>query len=712
MRDTSNELNHIKIALAGNPNVGKSVIFNTLTGLSQVIGNWPGKTVSKAEGKARFENYVFEIIDLPGIYSLSTYSLEEIISREFIINEKPDYIINVIDSNHLERNLFFTLQLLLLGRPVIVSLNQYDILTKQGYEIDIKKIEELLGVPVIPAIAVHNRGLHEVLEKIIEIEEDSLDYKAKQFKFGKEIDSRIEEIMNLFQKLYPSHPYTSRFAAIKLIENDESIIQTLQLGNGKTEEIQESNNILLEKSKELRNELEEIHGEQIYTVINSEFYNIANRITKDVEILKKTSSKQKWTEFLDYVTIHNVWGYLILAVMLFGMYSIIFTIGDWISGLIDGLVEIWEPGAISLLGGEESWVYIVLWKGLLGGMFSGIGGVLPFVFLFFLFIEILQDTGYLPRAAYLMDNFLHKIGVHGKTIIPMLLGFGCNVPAIMACRIMETEREKRRSILITSMIPCAAVATIIMGLVGKFIGLPYALLLYAVNFVAIIFIGKIMGKNEAFKESELIIELHDFRVPNFKVIAKQTFHRSKEFIFLALPLIMVLGGIMEILLAYDLLGPINSLLSPITYWFLGLPAAIGIYLLYGILRKELNLVLLELFVIGSGSTMIEYLTPIQMMVFCLVTMLYIPCMATLIVIQKEAGTKFALQILLGETILAILIAGIIRWLYVLNSLSAIPDLIAIILSFTEFFILMGIFIKIFNIIKTKAEKSKKLIKNK
>ena len=216
------EEKHLKIALAGNPNVGKSVIFNQLTGLSQIVGNWPGKTVAKAEGKARFDQFIFEIVDLPGIYSLSTYSLEEIISRQYIIDEKPDFIINVIDVNHLERNLFFTLQLLMLNRPMVISLNQYDLLKKRGYEIDTKHLELLLGVPVVTTTAVHNRGVHELLEKIINFYYQ--DYQPKIFPFGKEIEVYLAEFTQKIQKYFPNRDFPLRFAALKLLENDVIIV--------------------------------------------------------------------------------------------------------------------------------------------------------------------------------------------------------------------------------------------------------------------------------------------------------------------------------------------------------------------------------------------------------------------------------------------------------------------------------------------------------
>ncbi|MCF2141551.1 MAG: ferrous iron transport protein B [Candidatus Lokiarchaeota archaeon] len=693
MKTEKQEIKTIRIALAGQPNVGKSVIFNTITGLSQVIGNWPGKTVAKAEGTARFHNYIFKIIDLPGIYSLSTYSLEEIVSRDYILNEKPDYLINVIDSTHLERNLFFTLQLSMLNVPMIISLNQIDLLEERGYKIDYSKLEKILKFPTIPAIAVHNRGVHEILEKIIEIEEQKRKNKEKEenqdksikyqeniekkqnrvnkiedlfirksnkydIKLGKEIEEQLIKIIQRFPSDLNKGNYPSKFLALKLLENDDESIRYLRELNPNSKNIIDR---LIYLVGELRQNLEEIHGEQITTIINAEFYNIASQIVENVLVIEKRSRKTKWSYIFDHITLGNVSGYIIFFGLMLGIYFLVFRFGDWISGLMDTLYEIWTPKAENWMD-PSSWWYKIIWIGIMGGLFAGVGGVLPYVIPFFLIIEILQDTGYLPRAAYLMDRFMHHIGVHGKTIIPILIGFGCNVPAVSAAMIMETEREKKRAILVSSMIPCSAVTTIVLGLVAKYMGFLWAVVLYIINFGVIILIGRILtrlDKSHAM-DSELIIELHEFRTPNFQVILKQTWARSKEFVVMALPLIVILGIILQILMEFNLTAPINAVLYPISVIILGLPVEVGVYLFYGVLRKELNLVLLEMFVASQGLTMVQFMNPLQMLTFTLVTMLYIPCLATIITIKKETGWKFALQVMFLELGIALIFGGIMH----------------------------------------------------
>ncbi|MHA1764979.1 MAG: ferrous iron transport protein B, partial [Promethearchaeota archaeon] len=686
----------IHIALAGNPNVGKSVIFNQLTGMSQVVGNWPGKTVKKAEGSCKFKNYMFKIIDLPGIYSLSTYSIEEIVSREYIVEKKPDYIINVVDCNQLERNLFFTIQLQMLNRPMILALNQYDLLLQRGFEIDEEKLRDALGICTQKVVAVHNRGVHELLEKIIEIEEGRKDYTPCSIKFGKEIENEIENISHELEtkNFLPDSQYPLQFSAFKLLDNDEHIKKHLIDSND------HQLDHFLYKIEEKRKNLEDLHGETISTILNSEIYNIANNLYEKSILIKKPSRAFKFRNFLDHITIHSILGYLILAVILLGTYFMIFRFGNWISGLMDDLIISLTPGAEKLMGGPDNWIFKLVWNGFVAGLFAGIGGVLPFVIPFYFFIEILQDIGYLPRAAYLMDRFMHRIGVHGKTIIPILLGFGCSVPAVSACAIMETENQRKRSILISSMIPCSAITTIVLGLVAKYLGLGMTAILYLILFSIIISVGKILTIFSDVDESELIIELHDFRVPNFKVILKQTWHRSKEFVYLALPLMIILGVLLQIFVEFNLLEWMNVLLSPITVYFLGLPIGIGVYLIYGILRKELNLILLQLFVASLGITMVEYLSPIQMITFTLITLLYIPCLATFITIKKEAGRKFAWHLLFFRIITAILVAGIFRWIFELvdkinkNVKFEYKILITVLLFFTILFLIVSFMAKL------------------
>ncbi|MFX1525117.1 MAG: ferrous iron transport protein B, partial [Promethearchaeota archaeon] len=489
-RKLFNVNNVINIALAGNPNVGKSVIFNQLTGLSQTIGNWPGKTVEKMEGYLDFLGFHFNIVDLPGIYSLSTYSIEEIVSREYLISKDVDIIINVVDSTNLERNLFFTFQLLELEVPMIIAMNQMDILRKRNIDIDFQQFEKIMDLPVLPVVAVHGTGVHQLLEKAIEMVQNrgsDVNFSKTKTKvkklgsfrsFGKEIESKVQDLTAKIERPLINeneNHYPSRFLALKLLEGDEEIQKSLNT----TKKFSG----ILDLALHYRKDLEDYHGEDINTIISSEIYKNINNLVEKVTIIKSKQElfRKSIADKIDHITTHSLFGYLILILVLIGIYVFTFTIGDFLGGLIDTSFGTWTAYIHSVFGSTNI-VINLLWDGALGGLFGAIGGVLVYVIPFFLVIEILQDSGYLPRAAFLMDRLMHSIGVHGKTIITMILGFGCNVPACAGCRIMETEREKKMSLALTSLIPCAAVMTVVMGLIGRYLGMGWVIVLFLINF--------------------------------------------------------------------------------------------------------------------------------------------------------------------------------------------------------------------------------------
>jgi ferrous iron transport protein B len=519
-------------------------------------------------------------------------------------------------------------------------------------------------------VAVHGTGVHQLLEKAIEMIKISKDNPVAEYNkqkkpeslqittFGKEVEEKVISLLhslkdNLTKNSIDFH-YSPRFLAIKLLEKDEEILKLLRTDN-KFEGT-------IVSAKKYRNQLEDYHGEDIHTILSSEIYKNINTIIERVVKIKshKELKKVSIADKLDHLTTHSVFGYVILVLVLIGIYMFTFTIGDLLGGLIDGIFSSWTE-IIHSFYGESNFFINIFWDGALGGFFGGLAGVLVYVIPFFFVIEILQDSGYLPRAAFLMDRIMHAIGVHGKTIITMILGFGCNVPACMGCRIMETEREKKISIALTSLVPCAAAMTVVMGLVGRYLGLGWVTILFIINFSVILLVGRILNKIMPGKCTELIMEMHEYRIPNYNVIFKQTWMRTKGFIFKALPIIIGLGILLELLLIFNILGPINFILSPITVLWLGLPAVTGLFLIYGILRKELTLVLLSLFAANIGLTVVELLTPIQMIVFSLVTMLYVPCFATIIIIAKNSNWKYALQITFLEIGLALLIGGIVHF---------------------------------------------------
>lgn len=631
----------LKIALAGNANVGKSVIFNHLTGLHQHIGNWPGKTVEKAEGTLQFKGYTIDIVDLPGIYSLSTYSLEEVISRKYIAVERPDVVINVVDASVLERNLFFTLQLMELETPMIIALNQMDIAKSKGIQVDIRKMEQVLGVPVVPTIAVKGMGIDKLLEKAIEVGETKPGRKPAQIRYGEEIEEKISLLVDAMKDV--EFIYPRRYTAIKLLEGDEEIER----------EVNRVAPQVVAMAKKLATEIERLHGHGCSTVITSERYEAAGCIARAVQAIVPPI-KPTLGERLHSFTTHKVTGYLTMILSLVLIFYGIFTFGDYTSGLLSDLLYSLEPLVTGAFGAGI--IADLIWGGVMEGVIAGITIVLPYIIPFYLILYFLENSGYLSRIAFLMDNIMHKMGLHGKAFIPLMLGFGCNVPACLGCRIMETQREKLLAAFVTTLVPCAATTVIILGLVGNFLGIQWALALYLFNFLMIFLLGRLAFKVVPGEPTALIMEMHDYRWPHMKTILKQTWFRVAEFIKIAFPMIIAGSLALKLAEAAGLLEPVAAALSPITVAWLGLPAITGITLMFGVLRKELSLVMLAA-LLGT-TNFAQVLTPVQMVVFTLVAMFYIPCIATIAALVKEFGLKKALLITIFEIAFAILLGGV------------------------------------------------------
>ena len=631
------------IALAGNANVGKSVIFNYLTGLHQHIGNWPGKTVERAEGTLHFKGYTIDIVDLPGIYSLSTYSLEELVSRKYIAVERPDIVINVVDSSVLERNLFFTLQLMELVTPMIIALNQMDMAKKKGIEIDIEQLEKLLGIPVIPTVAIKGVGIFQLLEKAIEIIEKEPMAKPVEVKYGEEIEERIVKLARMvegFQFWYPP-----RYMAIKLLEEDEEIAR----------EVSRINPQIVSTAKKLAKELENLHGHACSTVITSERYEAAGRIAREAQKLV-SPIKPSIGEKLHAVTTHKILGYPFMAFSLLLVFYSIFTLGGHTSELLSDFFYGWEPLFASLFG--TGILGKLVWDGVIEGIIAGITIAVPYIVPFYLILYFLEDSGYLSRIAFLMDNAMHKMGLHGKAFIPVMLAYGCNVPACLGCRIMETERERLLAAFVTTLVPCAARTVIILGLVGQFLGIQWALMLYILDIVVIFTLGRLAFKVLPGEPTALIMEMHDYRVPHLNTVLKQTWFRLAEFIKIAFPLIIVGSLAIKLAEVFGLLEPIATVLSPVTVTWLGLPAITGITLIFGILRKELTLVMLATLLGTTNFAEVPGFGPVQMVVFTLVAMFYIPCIATIAALTREFGWKKALFITVFEIFFAIIVGGV------------------------------------------------------
>lgn len=624
------------IALAGNANVGKSAIFNCLTGMHQHVGNWPGKTVERAEGSLQFKGFNIEIVDLPGIYSFSTFSLEELVSREYIAFEKPDVVINVVDSCVLERNLFFTLQLLEMQVPVIIALNQADLAKAKGIIIDEKRLSEFLGVPVVPTIGIKGVGVYELVEHAINMSKRKVQVKPKEIRYGKEIEERVEQLEALLRgaKL----PYSPRFVALKLLENDDEI----------RKHVQEVNSQVVAASQDLAREIERIHGEPCSVVLSSERYAVANRITKEVQHTTPLG-RQTLVERIDELATHRVFGYILMLLVMFSVFFAIFWFGGWASKGMSDFFNIFRPRAMGVV---ES----VLWEGVVGGFVAAVTLVLPYVLPFYLLLTVLEDSGYLPRVAFLLDNLTHKMGLHGKAIIPIILGYGCNVPACYSCRIMETQRDRLTAAFVVTFVPCTARIIVVLGLVAAFVNLQWAFALLLIDLVIVFLMGRLAFKAIPGESMGMIMELPSLRVPSKRVVVAQTWTRVKSILTMVFPIYMV-GGLLLALMHYTgLFKPVETIFAPITVWWLGLPAIASVLLLFGVVRKEL-VVIMPAILFGTAN-LAEVFTPAQMIVLAFVTMIYVPCVATFVMLKKEFGWKTTLYITIFEVAFAVALGGI------------------------------------------------------
>jgi len=630
----------LRVALAGNANVGKSVIFNQLTGLHQHVGNWPGKTVERAEGSLSFGGYTIDVVDLPGIYSLSTYSIEELISREYIAVERPDVLINVVDASVLERNLFFTIQLLELEPRMVVALNQVDLAESKGIHIDAVKLSSLLGVPVIPTVATKNIGLQELMRKVVEVAGGEWRHPAP-IRYGSEVEGRIEALTEAVRGV--ETPYPPRWVAIKLLEGDDEIERIVYRLKPSVEEVVER----------LKREIEEIHGHDAASVIASERYAVANRIAAEASVHRVP--RRTLADRLDEATSHPVLGYVFMAAVVLAVFYAIFTFGDYTSGLIGEGFKALRAIYEGCFGSGP--VAAFVWDGLVEGIIAGVTIALPYIVPFYVALSVLEDSGYLARIAFLMDSVMHKIGLHGKGFIPMMLGFGCNVPACLGCRIMETERERLICAFVASLIPCAARSIVIMGLVAEYVGFEWAIALYLIDFVLIFALGRLAFKVVPGEPMGLIMEMPAYRRPTLRVTASRTWFKLKDFVNTAFP-IMIAGNLgIQLASLVGLLDLVQGALSPVTVGWLGLPAAAGVTLIFGVLRKELTLILLASLLGTSNFALV--LTPTQMFIFAFVVMIYIPCIATIAVLVKEFGYKRAAIISLTEIGLAVALGGIL-----------------------------------------------------
>lgn len=622
------------VALAGNANVGKSATFNQLTGVEQDIGNWPGKTIERAEGLLQYRGQRIRIIDLPGIYSINALSTEEQISREFIAHDHPDVVVNIVDASALERNLFFTLQLAELDSPLILAVNQMDLAAQKGIHIDTQKLSGLLGVPVIPTIAIQGKGIIALSDAIVSAVRDRP--KPHTIRYGREVEDRIEKIM----KLLPSGAggYPPRWSAIKLLEGDTDTVW----------EVKKEAPDVIAASQVYARELERIHGEPAGTVMSGERYHAAERMVSEVmEIHTHGDQEVTLTERIDRIALHPVLGYLLLILTIGGLLIWTFIIGAWMSEFITTFLAGIAPIRPLVKGSVPE----ILFNGAWTGFVASLTLIIPYIIPFYLFLALIEDTGFLTRFSMMLDRGMHRMGLHGKAIIPLVLGFGCTVPACFSCRIIESPKQKFLAAFLVTLVPCSARTIVILGVVAVFVNIWWALALYLFDFILIVLLGRIAFRVLPGESVGMIMEMPDYHTPHLPGVLGQTWQRTKSLIWIVLPAYIAGSIVITGAYAMGVLEPINTLLSPVTVLLLGLPLLTGVVFVFGIIRKEMTLLALAAL---SGTTVFStIMTPAQLIVFALVAMLYVPCISTIMVLVQEFGWRRAMGITSLETALAL-----------------------------------------------------------
>ena len=516
----------ITVALAGNPNSGKSTIFNNLTGTRQKVGNWPGVTVEKKEGHVTTNGYCLTIVDLPGTYSLTAYTIEEIVARNFVLDERPDVVVDIIDASNLERNLYLATQLRELDTKVIFVLNMADLAGQRGAKIDGDKLSELLDVPVVFTVGNRNKGTRDLLRTIVSVAEADIELpRTRRVYYGKEIEKAIGELSEVVrEKAGGKLPYNIRWIAIKLLEKDRIVKDRILQAAGP------EGNVILGEAEKKRERLREFFDEEPEIVLTDHRYGFVAGIIKEA---LKTVSRERVdvSRQIDQVLTNRLLGLPIFVFFIWAMFQLTFSLGAYpVSWIDDG---------VSWLGlGVGAWLpQGVLQDLVVNGMIAGVGSViifLPNILILFFCIALFEDTGYMARAAFLMDKVMHLIGLHGKSFIPLLMGFGCNAPAIMATRTLESEKDRILTILINPLMSCSARLPVYILLAGTFFGARAGNVIfsiYALGIVLAILVGRLFRSTVLTgKVAPFVMELPPYRAPMFKGLVIHMWDRSKIFL--------------------------------------------------------------------------------------------------------------------------------------------------------------------------------------
>jgi ferrous iron transport protein B len=532
----------LTIAVAGNPNSGKSTLINAIAGSRLHVGNWPGVTVEKKEASFEHAGREIRLVDLPGTYSLSPYSMEEIVARDFLALERPDVVVNVVDATNLERNLYLTVQLLELGIPVVMALNIYDEAQDKGFRIDVRGIEERLGIRVVPTSATKKQGLAELLEAVVVAADGGHATRPALLSYGTDIDRAALAVADALERLAPgvADRYPRRWLVLKLMEGDARV----------TEELQLDRFALLDVPLE---HLREAHGTDIEALVTEARYSLATGLTREV-LEKPALPKKEFTERIDRIVLNRFLGIPIFLAAMWIVFKLTFDVsapfGDWIDAMTNGPFKRWAAALLGTIGAPDWTVSLVN-----DGIISGVGFVLvfvPVIFAMMFFITFLEGSGYMARAAFVMDKAMHAMGLHGKSFIPMVLGFGCNVPGVYATRTLESHRDRVLTALLIPLMSCGARLPVYVLFVGVFFPeRPGTVIwsLYVIGIALAIGMGVIF-KRTLFRGQApaFIMELPPYRMPSMRSLCLHTWEKGKHFLHKAGTYILAVSVIVWFLL--------------------------------------------------------------------------------------------------------------------------------------------------------------------
>ena len=668
----------ITVALAGNPNSGKTTIFNLLTGARQHVGNYPGVTVEKKEGYCKYDDYEMMLVDLPGTYSLTAFSVEELVARNYIVQQQPDVVVDIVDASNIERNLYLATQLIEMNVPLVLAFNMSDVAQQKGLLFDIEQLSNLLQAPIVPMIGNKGKGKKELFDAIVEIARQGRVQRRYKVNYGEEIERELAaittSIVDKEQEL--TEQYGARWLAVKLLELDDDI-----MGKVRDRDV-------LDTARSSVGHLKSIFGDEPEVVMADRRYGFISGACQ--ETIKMTvESRHSYSDMIDAVVINRILGLPIFLILMYLVFFLTFKIGAYPMGWLEMLFE-WAARDISGLwpAGSESWIKSLL----VDGIISGVGGVLVFlpnILLLFLAIALLEDTGYMARAAFIMDRIMHKIGLHGKSFIPMLIGFGCSVPAIMATRILENKRSRLTTIMVIPLMSCGARLTIYALIIPAFFSSrwdgPMMWLIYLIGIIlAIISIKALRLTVLKGETTPFVMELPPYRLPTLKSLTIHMWQRGWMYlrkagtIILAISILLwfassypkpskeLLAGldaeqIRQTELEHSVIGRLGRVIEPIIKP-LGFDWKIGTALIGATAAKEVFVSQLAIiYAVGSSdegtTTLREHLqsnyTPLTgfcIMLFCLI---YAPCVATVAMTKQETHSwRWAFFQFFGLTVLA------------------------------------------------------------